>query len=111
MFSSEVPPEITAQCLDEGISFSVVRLPRAHNLWEVSIDREPLTTELAAKRGYHLYNDSLRTTLEVPLFSAGYTYEVRGTPTAGLLPEIMNKMKFLQVHGEDFWGLEGNAVK
>ncbi|XP_047430113.1 uncharacterized protein LOC124999307 isoform X2 [Mugil cephalus] len=69
------PPEITAQCLDRGISFSVVRLPQAQNLWEVGIGHEALTSELAANRGYQLHNDSLRTTLEVPVFSVGYTYE------------------------------------
>lgn len=73
----KVPPEITAQCSDGGITFSVVRLPRAESLWEVGVDHEPLTSQLADQRGYHLYNDSHRTTLEIPVFSIGYTYEVR----------------------------------
>ncbi|XP_011490423.1 uncharacterized protein LOC105357248 isoform X3 [Oryzias latipes] len=67
------PPEITAQCLEGGISFSVVR--PTLGLWEVGIDQEPLTMELVAQRGYRLLNDSLRTVLEVPIFSVGYTYE------------------------------------
>ncbi|XP_024866909.1 uncharacterized protein LOC112451536 isoform X2 [Kryptolebias marmoratus] len=67
------PPEITAQCLDGGILFSVVR--QSQSLWEVGIDNEPLTAALVAQRGYHLLNDSHRTTLEVPVFSVGYTYE------------------------------------
>ncbi|XP_041831388.1 uncharacterized protein LOC121633429 isoform X2 [Melanotaenia boesemani] len=67
------PPEITAQCLDGGISFSVVR--QSQSLWEVGIDQEPLTTQLVAQRGYRLHNDDHKTILEVPIFSVGYTYE------------------------------------
>lgn len=75
--SFKVPPEITAQCSDGGIAFSVARLPRAESLWEVGVDHEPLTSQLAAQRGYRLHNNTHRTTLEVPVFSIGYTYEVR----------------------------------
>ncbi|XP_013878075.1 uncharacterized protein LOC106527668 isoform X2 [Austrofundulus limnaeus] len=67
------PPQITAQCLDEGISFTIAS--QSQSLWEVGIDNEPLTAELVAQRGYHLHNDSHKTTLEVPVFSVGYTYE------------------------------------
>ncbi|XP_024146198.1 uncharacterized protein LOC112157602 isoform X2 [Oryzias melastigma] len=67
------PPEITAQCLEGGISFSVVR--PTISLWEVGIDQEPLTVDLVAQRGYRLLNDTVRTVLEVPIFSVGYTYE------------------------------------
>ncbi len=76
-FSFKVPPEITAQCSDRGITFSIVRLPQAESLWEVGIDHEPLTPQLVAQRGYHLHNDTHRTTLEVPMFSAGFNYDVR----------------------------------
>ncbi|XP_044024572.1 uncharacterized protein LOC122862843 isoform X2 [Siniperca chuatsi] len=69
------PPEITAQCSDGGITFSVVRPPRAESLWEVGVDHEPLTLQLATQRGYRLHNDTHRTTLEIPVFSVGYTYE------------------------------------
>lgn len=72
----QVPPEITARCSDGGIVFSVVRPPRAESLWEVGVDQEPLTPELAAQRGYLLHSDGHKTTLEVPVFSVGYTYEV-----------------------------------
>lgn len=71
----KVPPQITAQCLDGGISFSVVT--QSQSLWEVGIDNEPLTEELVAQRGYRLHNESHKTTLEVPVFSVGYTYEVK----------------------------------
>ncbi|MED6268125.1 hypothetical protein CHARACLAT_019043 [Characodon lateralis] len=67
------PPEITAQCLEGGISFSIVK--QSPSLWEVGIDHEPLTEQLVAQRGYRLHNDSHRTILEVPVFSVGYTYE------------------------------------
>ncbi|XP_059212061.1 uncharacterized protein LOC131990882 isoform X2 [Centropristis striata] len=69
------PPEITAQCSDRGITFSVVKPPRAESLWEVGVDNEPLTSQLAAQRGYRLDNNTQRTALEVPVFSVGYTYE------------------------------------
>ncbi|XP_073348720.1 uncharacterized protein [Pagrus major] len=69
------PPEITAQCSDRGLAFSVVKPPRAESLWEVGVDHEPLTSQLADQRGYRLYNDTQRTTLEVPVFSIGYNYE------------------------------------
>ncbi|XP_070705205.1 uncharacterized protein [Pempheris klunzingeri] len=73
--SGSFPPEITAQCSDGGITFSVVTPPLAHSLWEVGVDHEPLTSQLAAQRGYRLHNESHRTTLEVPVFSIGFTYE------------------------------------
>ena len=45
-------------------------------LWEIGVGAEPLTPELAELRGYRLYNDTQSITLEVPVFSIGYTYEV-----------------------------------
>lgn len=74
---SEVPPEITAQCLDRGIVFSVVGSSQTQSLWEVGVDQEPLTSELALQRGYHLSVQNQKTVLEIPLFSIGYTYDVR----------------------------------
>lgn len=61
----------------------MVRPPRAESLWEVGVDHEPLTSHLAAQRGYRLHNDTHKTTLEVPVFSIGYTYEVRVHDTWG----------------------------
>jgi hypothetical protein len=46
-------------------------------LWEVGVGPHILTTNLAAKRGYVMRNGSKSLTLEVPLFSVGYTYKVR----------------------------------
>ncbi|MEQ2210049.1 hypothetical protein XENOCAPTIV_007753, partial [Xenoophorus captivus] len=62
-------------CMEGGISFSIVK--QSSSLWEVGIDHEPLTEQLVVQRGYRLHNDSHRTILEVPVFSVGYTYEVR----------------------------------
>ncbi|XP_019964962.2 uncharacterized protein [Paralichthys olivaceus] len=72
---SAFPPQITAQCFEGGITFSVVRPPRAQSLWEVGVDHEPLTSQLAAQRGYRLLKDTHKTSLDVPVFSIGYTYE------------------------------------
>ncbi|KAM7396070.1 hypothetical protein PAMA_007373 [Pampus argenteus] len=69
------PPEITAQCSDRGIAFRVVRQPQAESLWEVGVDQVPLTSQLAAQRGYRLHNDGHKTTVDIPVFSIGYTYK------------------------------------
>ncbi|XP_077366418.1 uncharacterized protein LOC144010140 [Festucalex cinctus] len=69
------PPKITAQCLDGGILFSVVMPPGAESLWEVGVDSQALTAQLADQRGYKLLNDSQEISLEVPVFSIGYMYE------------------------------------
>lgn len=74
---SEVPPEITAQCQDRGVVFSVAGSSEAQSLWEVGVDQEPLTRDLAVQRGYLLSVHNQKTLLEIPLFSIGYTYEVR----------------------------------
>ncbi|XP_037100225.1 uncharacterized protein LOC119117805 [Syngnathus acus] len=72
---SAYPPKITAQCLDRGMVFSVAVSSGAESLWEVGVDQEPLTPQLAAQRGYKLLNDSQQIVLEVPVFSIGYTYD------------------------------------
>ncbi|XP_029985022.1 uncharacterized protein LOC115415555 [Sphaeramia orbicularis] len=69
------PPEITAQCWDGGISFLIVSPLRGQSLWEVGVGLEPLTSQLAAQRGYSLHSDGHRTILDVPVLSIGYTYE------------------------------------
>lgn len=46
-------------------------------LWEIGVGADPLTVELADLRGYGLYNDTQSITLEVPVLSIGYTYQVR----------------------------------
>ncbi|KAM9778957.1 uncharacterized protein ACBT44_000561 isoform 2-T2 [Syngnathus typhle] len=72
---SAYPPKIAAQCLDRGMVFSVAVPPGAESLWEVGVDQEPLTPQLAAQRGYKFLNDSQQIVLEVPVFSIGYTYD------------------------------------
>ncbi|TWW68423.1 Zona pellucida sperm-binding protein 2 ZP1 [Takifugu flavidus] len=69
------PPEITAQCLDRAIVFSVAGSSQTQTLWEVGVDKTPLTSELAVQRGYLLSVQNQKTVLEIPLFSIGYTYE------------------------------------
>lgn len=73
---SPVPPEISAQCLDRGVVFSVVGSSQTRSLWEVGVDQEPLTDQMAVQRGYRLTVHSHKTVLEIPLFSMGFTYEV-----------------------------------
>lgn len=51
----------------------------------MGVDHEPLTSLLAAQRGYFFYDDTDRTTLEVPVFSIGYIYEVRLQDTLMML--------------------------
>lgn len=51
--------------------------PGGRSLFEVGIDQEALTPQLVEQRGYRLYSDTQRTTLEVPVFSVGFTYKVR----------------------------------
>lgn len=72
-----------AQCSDGGITFSVVRQARVESLWEIGVDHEPLTSQLATERGYHLHNDTHGTTLDVPVFSIAFTYDVRVDDTLG----------------------------
>lgn len=63
-------------------------------LWEVGVDEEPLTGELAVQRGYLLSVENQKTVLEIPLFSIGYTYEVRHVVNHGgaLLLQLMDQM-------------------
>ena len=71
-------------------------------LWEVGVGADPLTLELADIRGYGLYNDTQSITLEVPVFSIGYTYEVRAphsymdtSPRLAVKPDLNLCMKWL----------------
>uniref|UniRef100_A0A8C4Z967 ZP domain-containing protein n=1 Tax=Gadus morhua TaxID=8049 RepID=A0A8C4Z967_GADMO len=68
-------PEPTAECTPTGITFSLWKSPQMEFLWEIGVGAEPLTPELAELRGYRLYNDTQSITLEVPVFSIGYTYQ------------------------------------
>ncbi|XP_034722217.1 uncharacterized protein LOC117941262 [Etheostoma cragini] len=69
------PPEITAQCSDGGITFTVVIPSHAESIWEVGVGHEPLTSQLAIQRGYRLHSEAFKTTLEIPVFSVGYAYD------------------------------------
>lgn len=85
----------------------MVRLPKAQSLWEVGIDHEPLTAELASQRGYILYEENQRTTLEIPVFSVGYTYEVR---LKGHSHDTVHEPECLKT-SEDLKTLSGAAMK
>lgn len=68
--------DIDASCLDSGISFTLELQPFNH-LWQLAVGSTVLTTELAAQHGYIMSNNSQRLQLDVPLFTTGYTYNVR----------------------------------
>ncbi|KAK6295342.1 hypothetical protein J4Q44_G00345680 [Coregonus suidteri] len=72
--SDAFPPELKGVCTGRGIVFDMNQ-PRLGYLWEIGVGHDPLTPELVAERGYNLRNESHSLTLEVPLFTVGYTYE------------------------------------
>ncbi|XP_035264198.1 uncharacterized protein LOC118222599 [Anguilla anguilla] len=68
------PPDFNGVCTETGIIFKMDH-QKAGYLWEIGIGHYPLSTELAAQRGYILHNDSQSLILEVPVFTIGYIYE------------------------------------
>ncbi|XP_021433655.2 uncharacterized protein LOC110500569 isoform X2 [Oncorhynchus mykiss] len=73
-FNDVFPPVFKGVCNEKSIRFQMDHKPFDY-LWEVGVGPYILTTNLAAKRGYVMRNDSKSLTLEVPLFSVGYTYK------------------------------------
>ncbi|XP_070978126.1 uncharacterized protein [Oncorhynchus clarkii lewisi] len=73
-FNDVFPPVFKGVCKEKSIRFQMDHKPFDY-LWEVGVGPYILTTNLAAKRGYIMRNDSKSLTLEVPLFSVGYTYK------------------------------------
>ncbi|KAI4785845.1 hypothetical protein KUCAC02_037517 [Chaenocephalus aceratus] len=71
---SVTPPQFDAVCTESGISFKLDHRPFDY-LWEITIDSDLLTSELADQHGYTMINDSNSLLLEVPLFSRGYEYK------------------------------------
>lgn len=67
--------DFNASCLDSGISFTLELNP----LWQITIGSDVLTKDLAAQRGYIMTADGQRLQLDVPLFTTGYTYNVRSS--------------------------------
>ncbi|KAK5875813.1 hypothetical protein CesoFtcFv8_026855 [Champsocephalus esox] len=65
---------LDAVCTESGISFKLDHRPFDY-LWEITIDSDLLTSELADQHGYIMSNDSNSLLLEVPLLSQGYLYE------------------------------------
>ncbi|XP_033992842.1 zona pellucida protein AX 4 [Trematomus bernacchii] len=68
------PPQFDAVCTESGISFKLDHQPFDY-LWEITIESDLLTSELADQHGYIMSNDSNSLLLEVPLFSHGYEYK------------------------------------
>ncbi|XP_020347077.1 uncharacterized protein LOC109897004 [Oncorhynchus kisutch] len=73
-FNDVFPPVFKGVCNEKSIRFQMDHKPFDY-LWEVVVGPHILTTNLAAKRGYIMRNDSKSLTLDVPLFSVGYTYK------------------------------------
>ncbi|XP_042368616.1 uncharacterized protein LOC121962426 [Plectropomus leopardus] len=74
LFSNVSSPVFDAVCTESGISFRLDHRPFDY-LWEITIDSDPLTSELAAQHGYIMSNDSRSLLLDVPLFTHGYEYK------------------------------------
>lgn len=70
---------------------------QTRTLWEVGVDKTPLTSELAVQRGYLLSVQNQKTVLEIPLFSIGYSYEVRlfGQPWVCFVTKIDLPAEFM----------------
>uniref|UniRef100_A0A8C8FD72 ZP domain-containing protein n=1 Tax=Oncorhynchus tshawytscha TaxID=74940 RepID=A0A8C8FD72_ONCTS len=73
-FNDVFPPVFKGVCNERSIRFQMDHKPFDY-LWEVGVGPYILNSNLAAKRGYIMQNDSKSLTLEVPLFSVGYTYK------------------------------------
>ncbi|KAK1890473.1 Zona pellucida sperm-binding protein 4 [Dissostichus eleginoides] len=85
-FTDVSPPVFDAVCTESGISFKLDHRPFDY-LWEITIDSDLLTPELAEQHGYIMSNDSNSLLLEVPLLSQGYHYE--GFNLKGFIELIM----------------------
>ncbi|KAJ8410381.1 hypothetical protein AAFF_G00203620 [Aldrovandia affinis] len=68
------PPDLEGVCTENSVIFKMDHPKRGH-LWELTIGNYPLTSELVAGRGYIMQNNSQSLTLEVPVFTIGFTYK------------------------------------
>lgn len=75
VFVSSAPPSFNGLCMDKGIRFLLLH-QEFESLWQPTIGLLPLTQELAESRGYSMTNSIHNMTLDVPLFTPGYIYEV-----------------------------------
>ncbi|XP_034082260.1 uncharacterized protein LOC117552758 isoform X1 [Gymnodraco acuticeps] len=93
------PPQFDAVCTESGISFKLDHRPFDY-LWEITIDSDLLTSELADQHGYTMINDSNSLLLEVPLFSHGYEYKnVSLKGFFGTFEIIMRDLETSEVQG------------
>lgn len=74
--SPSVPPDVSAVCTAQSIIFRINH-PKQAGLWEVCVGHQALTSDLSRQEGYILKNDSQSISLEVPLYTSGYIYEVK----------------------------------
>ncbi|KAK6323235.1 hypothetical protein J4Q44_G00055740 [Coregonus suidteri] len=96
-FNDVFAPVFNGVCNEKSITFQMDHKPFDY-LWEVGVGHYLLTPNLAAKRGYVMRNDSQSLTLEVPLFSVGYTYkDVNLTQFHGTFEIISRVPKTLEV--------------
>ncbi|NP_001191108.1 zona pellucida protein AX 4 precursor [Danio rerio] len=68
------PPVFESTCAANGVSFRKEHRGYDH-LWDFAVGRHRLTPQLMSERGYIVTNDSSALIMDIPLFTAGYTYE------------------------------------
>lgn len=64
------PPQFEASCSESSIILSLEHKPSDHK-WEITVGSDPLTSELAAKKGFTMSNNSQTLQINVPLLSEG----------------------------------------
>lgn len=74
-FPLKIVPSFSNLCVENGIKFKMNHKEFDH-LFELGIGPYRLTQELADARGYIMTNDNQSLTLDAPLFTVGYRYEV-----------------------------------
>ncbi|KAK7909817.1 hypothetical protein WMY93_014501 [Mugilogobius chulae] len=70
------PPQFYASCSESSIIFKLDYKP-SNSKWNFTVGSDRLTSELAARRGFLMSNNSKALQLEVPLLSDGYNTKAR----------------------------------
>uniref|UniRef100_A0A3B4B7N4 Uncharacterized protein n=1 Tax=Periophthalmus magnuspinnatus TaxID=409849 RepID=A0A3B4B7N4_9GOBI len=74
------PPQFKVSCSESSITFKLDHKPSSYK-WAFTVDSEPLTVDLATRKGLVMVNDSRALQLDVPLLSHGYAnknYSLQG---------------------------------
>uniref|UniRef100_A0A3B4B7P1 ZP-domain containing protein Ig-like domain-containing protein n=1 Tax=Periophthalmus magnuspinnatus TaxID=409849 RepID=A0A3B4B7P1_9GOBI len=71
------PPQFKVSCSESSITFKLDHKPSSYK-WAFTVDSEPLTVDLATRKGLVMVNDSRALQLDVPLLSHGYNYSLQG---------------------------------